>query len=163
DCGWKGYKLHPPRALWKHGPRVPVASDIAQCAAVREAVGDTMELMLDSSWGYSYHEALEVGRAIEELGYLWYEDPLGAHDIHGYPGLKQHLHIPILATEATTGGLRALTQWITERATDFLRGDVIVKGGITGLMKIAHLAEAFGMNCEIHDAYNALGNVANRH
>ncbi|HEY1822381.1 MAG TPA: enolase C-terminal domain-like protein, partial [Trebonia sp.] len=32
-----------------------------------------------------------------------------------------------------------------------------------GLMKIAHLAEAFGMNCEVHDSYNALNNLAARH
>ena len=50
---------------------------------------------------------------------------------------------------------------MVERATDFLRGDVVIKGGITGLMKIAHLAEAFHLNCEVHDAYNALNNVAN--
>ena len=36
-----------------------------------------MTLMLDSSWSYSYSEALSVGRAIEELDYAWYEDPLG--------------------------------------------------------------------------------------
>jgi L-alanine-DL-glutamate epimerase-like enolase superfamily enzyme len=46
-------------------------------------------------------------------------------------------------------------------ATDYLRGDVVIKGGITGLMKIAHLAEAFGLACEIHDGYNAMNNVAN--
>jgi L-alanine-DL-glutamate epimerase-like enolase superfamily enzyme len=43
------------------------------------------------------------------------------------------------------------------------RDHVVIKGGITGLMKIAHLAEAFGMNCEVHDSYNALNNVAARH
>ena len=48
-------------------------------------------------------------------------------------------------------------------ATDFLRGDVVIKGGITGLMKIAHLAEAHGMNCEVHDAYNSMNNVASLH
>ena len=50
-----------------------------------------------------------------------------------------------------------------QQATDFLRGDVVIKGGITGMMKIAHLAEAFHMNCELHDAYNALNNVATLH
>jgi L-alanine-DL-glutamate epimerase-like enolase superfamily enzyme len=68
-----------------------------------------------------------------------------------------------MATEVTPGGVEALPPWITSRATDFLRGDVVIKGGITGLMKIAHLAEAFGMNCEVHDAYNALNNVASLH
>jgi L-alanine-DL-glutamate epimerase-like enolase superfamily enzyme len=163
DCGWKGYKLHPPRAPWLARPAPPISVDVAACTAVREAVGADMTLMLDSSWSYSYTEALRVGRVIEELDYYWYEDPLPALDIHGYLRLKQHLRIPMLATETTPGGLEALAQWVTSGATDFLRGDVVIKGGITGLLKIAHMAEAFGMACEIHDGYNALGNVANLH
>jgi L-alanine-DL-glutamate epimerase-like enolase superfamily enzyme len=122
-----------------------------------------MALMLDPSWSYNYPEALRVGQAIQDLGYLWYEDPLPAHDIHGYARLARHLSIPLLATEVTPGGLEALPPWITSGATDFLRGDVVIKGGVTGLMKIAHLAEAFGMNCEVHDAYNAFNNVASLH
>ena len=161
--GWRGYKLHPPRAPWVLDSREPVDVDIRACAAVREAVGPSMALTLDSSWGYSYTEALEVGRAIQELEFLWYEDPLPVTDIYGYKELKRHLHIPILATEMTEGGVYTLPVWIVERATDFVRGDVAIKGGITGMMKIAHLAEAFHMNCEVHDGYNALGNVANLH
>ena len=161
DQGWQGYKLHPPRAPWVDKPAPPVAFDVKACTAVRSAVGPEMTLMLDSSWSYSYSEALEVGRAIEELDFAWYEDPLGAHDIRGYQQLKRYLRIPILATETTLGGLHTLPPWITGGATDFLRGDVVIKGGITGMMKIAHLAEAYGMNCEIHDGYNAMNNVAN--
>jgi L-alanine-DL-glutamate epimerase-like enolase superfamily enzyme len=44
-----------------------------------------------------------------------------------------------------------------------LRGDVVIKGGITGLIKIAHLAEAFHMHCEVHDGYNSMNNVASIH
>jgi L-alanine-DL-glutamate epimerase-like enolase superfamily enzyme len=163
ERGWKGYKLHPPTAHWTVGEKLPVEHDIEASTAVREAVGDEMMLMLDSSWGYNYPEALRVGHAIEELGFDWYEDPLPADDIYGYTKLKQHVKVPILATEATLGGLTSLAQWVTERATDALRGDVTIKGGITGMMKIAHLAEAFHMNCEVHTAYNAMGNAATLH
>ena len=161
--GWRGYKLHPPRAPWVLEAPEPVDDDIRHCVAVREAVGDSMALMLDSSWGYSYGDALRVGHAIQELAFVWYEDPLAADDIYGYKELKRHLHIPILATEMTLGGVYALPSWIVERATDFVRGDVALKGGITGMMKIAHLAEAFHMNCEVHFGYSALNNVANLH
>jgi L-alanine-DL-glutamate epimerase-like enolase superfamily enzyme len=164
EQGWRGYKLHPPRGPWlSPGAAPPVDFDIAACQAVRAAVGDEMTLMLDSSWSYSYPDALRVGQAIQDLGYFWYEDPLPDHDIHGYQRLARHLTIPLLATEITPGGLTALPPWITAGATDFLRGDVVIKGGITGLMKIAHLAEAFGMNCEVHDNYNPLNNVAALH
>ncbi len=163
DQGWKGYKLHAPSASWDERPRGPIEADVEACRAVREAVGDTMALMLDASWGYTYPEALRVGRAIEELGFHWYEDPLAPDDSYGYTKLKQHLRIPILATELTPGGLWALPPWIEARATDALRGDVVIKGGITGMMKIAHLAEAHHLNCELHTAYNALNNVATLH
>ena len=162
ERGFKGYKLHPPSWNPAHTGSKP-ASDIPACVAVREAVGDDMTLMLDAVWGYSYPDAVTVGRAIEELGFYWYEDPLPPDDLYGCVRLKQQLHIPLLATELTVGGLYALTPWLVERATDFLRGDVVLKGGITGLVKIAHLAEAFRMNCEVHDGYNALNNAACLH
>jgi L-alanine-DL-glutamate epimerase-like enolase superfamily enzyme len=68
-----------------------------------------------------------------------------------------------MATEYPIGGLDSYIPWITERATDMLRGDVAVKGGITTLIKTAHLAEAFRMNYEVHHGGNSLNNVANLH
>src|SRR2546428_370659 len=119
--------------------------------------------MLDSTWAYQYPEALRVGRAIEELGFYWYEDPLADDDIYNYVKLKAQLHIPILATEYSPGGFTAFAPWIVACATDFLRGDVAVKGGITALVKTAHLAEAFHMKFEGHHGGNSLHNRANLH
>jgi L-alanine-DL-glutamate epimerase-like enolase superfamily enzyme len=133
------------------------------CEAVRRAVGDRYTVMLDSTWAYQYPEALRVGRAVEALGFHWYEDPLADDDVYNYVKLKQHLAIPILATEYAPGGFTALAPWITAQATDYLRGDVAVKGGITPLVKSAHLAEAFHMSFEIHHGGNSLNNVANLH
>jgi len=154
EAGFHAYKIHPP-AVWQQ--------DIEICRHVRKAVGQSYRLMLDSTWSYNYVEALRVGRALEELDYYWYEDPLDADDITNYVKLRQKLDIPILATEYTPGGLQAFAPWITLQATDFLRGDVAVKGGITALVKIAHLAEAFHMNLEVHHGGNSLNNVANLH
>jgi L-alanine-DL-glutamate epimerase-like enolase superfamily enzyme len=152
--GWTAYKIHPPTD--------PVV-DIEVCRAVRRSVGDGFRVMLDPTWAYQYPEALRVGRAIEELGFYWYEDPLADDDLMSYVKLKQHLTIPILATEYTPGGLTAYAPWLLHQATDFLRGDVAVKGGISALVKAAHLAEAFHMNYEIHHGGNSLNNVANLH
>jgi L-alanine-DL-glutamate epimerase-like enolase superfamily enzyme len=148
------YKIHPPQQ-WRE--------DIRVCEAVRQSVGDDYLLMLDSVWSYDYPAALRVGQAIERLGFHWYEDPLADADIYNYLELKKHLHIPILATEYPAGGLDSYTPWVQQRATDFLRGDVAVKGGITGCMKAAHLAEAFHLNFEVHHGGNSLNNIANLH
>jgi len=148
------YKIHPPQ-VWR--------DDIKVCEAVRKAVGDDYTLMLDSVWSYDYPAALRVGQAIEALGFYWYEDPLADADIYNYIELKKHLTIPIMATEYPAGGLDSYAPWIKERATDFLRGDVAVKGGITTLIKTAHLAEAFHLNYEVHHGGNSLNNFANLH
>jgi L-alanine-DL-glutamate epimerase-like enolase superfamily enzyme len=152
--GWTAYKIHPP---------TDPAVDVEVCRAVRAAVGDGFTLLLDGSWAYDYPTALRVGRAIEALGYHWYEDPLADDDLLSYVKLKQHLAIPILATEYSPGGFTAYAPWLVAQATDFLRGDVAVKGGITALVKAAHLAEAFHMSLEIHHGGNSLNNVANLH
>jgi L-alanine-DL-glutamate epimerase-like enolase superfamily enzyme len=164
-AGWTGYKLHPLSQLRMFGvdPSWSGIDDITTCQLIREAVGDDMCLMLDSAWAYDYNEALRVGKAIQEFDYHWYEDPLQADDLYGYRKLREKLDITIVATEVTEGSLWAMPPWITERATDALRGDVMLKGGLTPLMKIAHLAEAFRMNCEVHDGFTSLGNVACLH
>ncbi len=152
--GWRAYKIHPPRDPDK---------DIAVCETVRKAVGDDFRLMLDSTWSYNYTDALRVGRAIEALGYYWYEDPLADEDIYNYVKLRQKLDIPIMATEFPAGGLDTYPIWLTEQATDYLRGDIPNKGGLTTMLKTAHLAEAFGLKYEVHHSGNSLNNLANLH
>ena len=154
EMGWQAHKIHP------HGnPKY----DIEICRAVREAVGDDMKLMLDSMWAYQYEDAMRVGRAIEELNYYWYEDPLVEEDIYNYVKLHQKLDIPIMSTEYAPGRYYGMTSWITQYATDILRGDVAVTGGITPMVRLCHLAEGFNMKCEIHHGGNSLNNVANLH
>ena len=154
EAGWTAYKIHP--------PAVPEL-DIEICRTVREAVGGDYRLMLDATWSYDYPQALRVGRAIQDLDFYWYEDPLADDDLYGYVKLKQVLMVPIMATELPTAGPTSYAPWIINRATDYLRGDVAIKGGLTGCLKTAHLAEAFRMNYEIHHGGNSLNNVANLH
>ena len=154
DKGWLAHKIHP------HGDP---AKDIEISGAIREAVGGDMKLMLDSMWAYQYEDAMRVGRAIEDFNYYWYEDPLVEEDIYNYVKLNDKLDIPIMCTEFAPGRFYGMTQWITQYATDILRGDVAVTGGITPMMKLCHLAEGFNMKCEIHHGGNSLNNVANLH
>ena len=154
EMGWPAHKIHP------HGNP---AYDIEISEAVAGAVGDDMKLMLDSMWAYCYEDALRVGRAIEDLDFYWYEDPLAEEDIYSYVKLHEKLDIPIMSTEYAPGRFYGMTSWITQYATDILRGDVPVTGGITPLVRLCHMAEGFKMKCEIHHGGNSLNNVANLH
>jgi L-alanine-DL-glutamate epimerase-like enolase superfamily enzyme len=155
ERGFAAYKVHP--------PRLDPAQDVAVARAVRETVGDDYRLMLDSTGVYTYPEALRVGRVLEELDYHWFEDPLPFEDIYNYTKLKQKLDIQVVATELSPGAFHAYEPWVTQKATDALRGDVALKGGITACLKTAHLAEAFRLNYELHHGGNSLNNVANLH
>lgn len=152
EMGYHGYKLH---VVGRPN------EDIAACRAVRRAVGDDWALMIDVVSAYNQTDALRVGRALEELDFEWYEEPLRDYDIHGYKMLAQALDIPILAVEVNEGSIYTMTEYITERAIDIVRGDVAFKGGVGQLKKAAALAEAFGMNLEIHSNANPVLEAAN--
>lgn len=153
-AGYHAYKAHPPKDRALHIPMLE---------RLRKAVGDDFPLMYDPAAIYSYGEALKIGRVLEELNYVWYEDPLPVDDTYNYTKLCEKLDIPIMATEYSWGGFLGYPSWITARATDALRGDVALKGGITGVLKSAHLAEAFNMKYELHHGGNSLNNLANAH
>jgi L-alanine-DL-glutamate epimerase-like enolase superfamily enzyme len=154
ELGWHAYKMH---------PHCEPDADIEICETVRRAVGDDFRLMLDAVWSYEYAEALRVGRAIQDLGFYWYEDPLADDDIDGYVKLKSELDIPLMATELPIATTQAYAPWIVREATDFLRGDVALKGGLTSCLKTAHTAETFGLNYEVHHGGNSHNNHANLH
>lgn len=148
--GFRAYKIHPPADL---------EATISLCRAVRRAAPE-MTLMIDTMMVHRLPEAMRLGRVLEELGFEWYEDPLGEDDIENYVTLRRKLDIPILATEYSSGGFEAFTQWLVRGATDYLRGDIAVKGGLTALHKAAHLAEAFATTFEVHHGGNSWNNVA---
>ena len=122
-----------------------------------------MVLMLDSMWSYSYEDALRVGWRSRRWATTGTRIRWPRTTSTATSSCTQKLDIPIMATEHAPGGFYGYDAWITEQATDILRGDVAVKGGITPMVKICHLAEGFGMKCEIHHGGNSLNNVANLH
>ncbi|MBA3506699.1 MAG: mandelate racemase [Betaproteobacteria bacterium] len=154
EAGFKAYKIHPPTDL---------ADCIEVCRMVRDAAGPEMVLMIDPAGIFDFPQAMRLGRVLEELNFYWYEDPLTESDIYNYVKLRQKLDIPIMATEYSPGGFEAYAPWIMAQATDYLRADVAIKGGLTAVMKTAHLAEGFQMNLEVHHGGNSLNNVANLH
>jgi L-alanine-DL-glutamate epimerase-like enolase superfamily enzyme len=154
--GYRAYKIHPYH-YWNPAtgePALPRPShidwDIAACRAVRSAVGDEMVLMFDP-WGTyaTYEEALEVGRVLEDLGFSWYEHPMPEYRVDSYVRLAAALAIPICSPEIAEGGIYTRAEWIRRQASDISRIDVL-RGGITGAMKMAGVCDAFGLRCELH-------------
>jgi L-alanine-DL-glutamate epimerase-like enolase superfamily enzyme len=155
--GYTAFKLH----TWQ--PPMPgapsVKRDLAACAAVREAVGPDMVLMIDPFHYYSRAEALELGRGLEKLDFYWMEEPMDEHSTSSYVWLTEQLtSLLIVGPETAEGKFHTRAEWIVRGAADIIRGGVGDLGGISPLMKVAHLAEAHGMAMEVHG-----GGAANLH
>lgn len=141
DRGFSGYKIHPPG---------PATLDMEVYRAVRAEVGPVFALMADPVATHTYDEALLVGRELHRLGYRWFEEPVDDYDIATLTKLTRELDIPIAAAESIAGGSLLTAQYIAAEALDIVRTDVSWGGGITAVLKTAHLAEASGMSCELH-------------
>jgi len=148
---------------YKAHPAGPVEMDMEVHRKVREAVGPDMKLMSDPVAEYSLDEAIKVGRQLEELNYVWFEEPFRDFELSKYTQLCAALDIPIAATETTRGCHWGVAQVINQKAADIVRADVSWKCGITGTLKIAHLAESFGMRCEIHTTTMNYMDLVNLH
>jgi L-alanine-DL-glutamate epimerase-like enolase superfamily enzyme len=110
-------------------------------------VGPDWPLMHDPVELYSYPEALMVGRELERLNYHWLEEPFRDYDLGRLKKLSEDLDLPVLALEKIPGGAYSAAQYIAAGACDIVRNGQHM-GGITGMIKVAHLAEAHGMNAE---------------
>jgi L-alanine-DL-glutamate epimerase-like enolase superfamily enzyme len=149
DEGFTAFKLH----AWGD-----VDEDAELSRNLRRWVGDDADLMFDGAAGWDYVQSLKFGHVLEELNYLWYEEPMREFDLPSYTELCRSLDIPVLAAETSDGCHWNTATWIQNRALDMVRIGAKNKGGITGSVKIAHLAESFGMRAQVHS-----GGYANLH
>ena len=145
EMGYKAFKIHG----WHDGDRHEEAANVLHC---RKTVGDSMALMLDPACELrTFADALYVGRACDEADYFWYEDPFrdAGTSAFAHKRLRSMIRTPLLQTEHVRG-VEPKADFVLAGGTDFLRADPEYDMGITGAMKIAHLAEALGLDCEIH-------------
>jgi L-alanine-DL-glutamate epimerase-like enolase superfamily enzyme len=146
--GYKAFKLH----TWQ--PPMPGAPDpkrdVAACRAVREALGPDIALMLDPFHYYNRGDSLYIGRELEKLNFEWMEEPMAEHSIASYVWLTEQLDLPMVGPETAEGKMYTRAEWILRGASDISRGGVGDLGGITPLVKTAHLCEAFGVDMEVH-------------
>jgi L-alanine-DL-glutamate epimerase-like enolase superfamily enzyme len=153
EYGYPAFKIHG----WVNGL---VSRDAAAIVAMRKAVGDEMDLMCDPAGAFrTFDEVLEVGYACDAAKYLWLEDPFpgGGLSLFAPMRLKSFIKTPLLTGEHLRG-LEIKADMIRTGAADYVRAGPGADGGITGVMKLAALAEAYGMDVELHG-----GGIASRH
>jgi L-alanine-DL-glutamate epimerase-like enolase superfamily enzyme len=143
--GYVGFKIHG----WHDGD---VRRETANLLGVRARVGDGMRLMIDPACELrTFMDALAVGRACDEAGCFWYEDPYRDASVSafGHARLREKLRTPLLVTEHVRG-LEQKAAFVLAGGCDMIHADPEYDLGITGAMKIAHMCEALGLDVQLH-------------
>jgi len=141
DEGFSAFKLH----AWGDAKE-----DAKLCRNLRLWTGPDAPLMFDGSAGWDYTTSLWFGRVLEQEGFYWYEEPMREFELRSYTKLCEALDIPVLACETSDGAHWNAATWIQDGALDMMRTNPNMKGGLTGALKIAHLAECHGMKAQVH-------------
>jgi L-alanine-DL-glutamate epimerase-like enolase superfamily enzyme len=132
--------------------------NIVWSRVVRDAVGPDVDLLADHvKAGYTFTEALCVGRALQDLRFGWFEEPLPDAEIVQLQKLCRALDIPVMALETMMHDDALCAQYVLLGATDLVRANA--RHGTTGLLKLAHLAEAHGRRVELNGPGGLFGLV----
>jgi L-alanine-DL-glutamate epimerase-like enolase superfamily enzyme len=136
EAGFKAVKM-------KVGRRDP-REDIERVKAVRQAIGNDIDLMVDANNGWSTSTAIQMAKRLERFDVRWLEEPVIAEDYDGYARVATSTEIPIAGGESeyTKFGFKEL---FVRKCIDICQADVGKVGGISEYMKIAAMAEAFNI------------------
>jgi len=164
ETGFRAVKIRFHRGDWHE--------DVRALETVRTRVGDRVELLVDCNQGWrlpwdteppwTFKDALAVARELERLEVYWMEEPLHRADYAGMRALREATDVRLAAGEMTRQ-LHELRDLITGGCADVVQPDVALVGGITGLRRIAVMAQEHDLTFTPHTWTNGMGVTANAH
>lgn len=142
DQGYRAMKF-------RLGAEKSAAAELERVRVMREAVGPTIDLMIDINQGWSVDQAITIGRHLSEYGIYWLEDPTQHQDYPGLARIAGALDTPIAAGEYQFG-IVPFRHMLEQRSIDIVMVDLMRAVGISGFMKVGHMAEAFNLPIVTH-------------
>ncbi len=132
---------------WGSAPR----RDLARTRLTRETVGDDVDVFVDANGGYSAGQARRMGAAYDDLGVVWFEEPVSSEHLADLRMLRGALRCDIAAGEYLSSAIEA-QQMCAAQAVDCLQLDATRCGGITGWFQAAAVAAGHGLQISAHCA-----------
>ncbi len=155
------------RSEWVEGQQRPISAQemdlmIRLVGAVREAVGDCVDVAVDCHWNYNVRDVIRLAQELEPFKLMWLEDPTPPDNIEALKRVTDHSPVPICAGENhyTRHGLRPM---ITTQAVDIVQPDVPKVGGLLEAKKIADLADIYYMPIAAHNVSSPVATMAACH
>lgn len=125
-----------------HGRKV--AEDAARVRAVREAVGEDVQLMMDANHVFDFLSAYDLCRRVEPYNLTWFEEPVRGNDVMHLRALHERTSVPLSAGQNEGFRFRH-REFMLNQAVDIIQPNVCSVGGYTEAVKVAHMAQAFNL------------------
>jgi galactonate dehydratase len=155
DEGYTGMKVWPfdPAAARSRGHDISSAelrSAMSVVEAIRAEAGDAMDILIEMHSLWSLKAATRILKALEDIAPFWVEDPMRLDSVDGYRRLRERVDVPIAGGEPLTGA-RRFKPLLDAGALDVAIVDPGWTGGITETVRIASLADTYGVSFAPHD------------
>jgi L-alanine-DL-glutamate epimerase-like enolase superfamily enzyme len=125
------------------------AKEVERARLIREAAGPDIDLMCDINQRWSVHQAIEIGKRVEDVHFFWLEDVTVHDDYMGLARVADALITPLAGGECLYG-ITPFRHMIEAHAVDIIMIDLNRVGGISNWMKVAAMAEAFNLPVVSH-------------
>jgi len=125
------------------------AKEVERARLIREAAGPDIDLMCDINQRWSVHQAIEIGKRVEDVHFFWLEDVTVHDDYTGLARVADALITPLAGGECLYG-ITPFRHMIEAHSVDIIMIDLNRVGGIANWMKVAAMAEAFNLPVVSH-------------
>ena len=131
-------------------------------AAMREAVGPDVEILIDAHGNFNVPTAIRLARRLEPYDLGWFEEPVQPNSNDALRAVREAVDVPLCVGE------RLYHRWdfvpiLKDRLAEYLMPDILWCGGISEMRKIANLAESFYIPVSPHDASGPVNILAGAH
>src|SRR5450759_777820 len=123
--------------------------EVERARVIREAIGETIDLMCDINQRWDVRQAISIGKRIEQYHLFWLEDVVAHDDYPGMARVADALATPVAGGEYVYGTV-PFRHMLEARSVDIVMIDLVRAGGITQWLKIAGMAEAFNLPVVSH-------------
>ncbi len=162
EMGYTALKFDPFGSTYRFFEPGEEKRSLAIVRAVREAVGDEVDLCIEAHDRFSVSTAVRVGKQLEEFSPMWFETPVMSTDIEGTIEVARAINVPV-ATGERFNRLSEFNRLLSSRAVSIVQPETLNIGGVSGVRKTAAIAESAEAFVACHQAQSPFNSVVNAH
>jgi len=162
SMGYTALKFDPFGSTYRFFDAGEEKKSLAIVAAVRKAVGDDMDILIEAHDRFGVSTAIRVGNALAEYRPFWLETPVMSTDIEATLQVARAIKVPV-ATGERFNHLGQFLELLAGRAVDIVQPETLGIGGVGGALKAAAVAEAAEAFVALHQAQSPYNTAINAH